>query len=279
MNAMTSSSASVSASPLAMARSFFGNRVLIYQLAKREVISRYRGSLMGLAWSFFNPLLMLAVYTFVFSVVFNARWGLENAHKGDFAIILFVGILVHGIFAECVNRAPTLIIGNASYVKHVVFPLETLPWVAMGAALFHAMVSLVVLLLAQLLMRGVLPLSVLYFPLVLLPLMLFTMGLAWMLSALGVFVRDIGQMTGILTTILLFLAPVFYPVTALPEGIRKWIYLNPLTFIIEQAREVLIWGKAPDFIGLGKYTLFALVVAWLGYVCFQKMRRGFADVI
>jgi len=279
MNAMAPSSAATSATPLSMIRSLVNNRVLIYQLAKREVISRYRGSLMGMAWSFFNPLLMLVVYTFVFSVVFNARWGVENAHKGEFAIILFVGILVHGIFAECVNRAPTLIIGNASYVKRVVFPLETLPWVAMGAALFHALVSLTVLLLAQLLIRGVLPVTVLYFPLVLLPLVIFTMGLAWLLSALGVFVRDIGQMTGILTTILLFMAPVFYPVTSLPEGIRKWIYLNPLTFIIEQSREVLTWGKAPDFVGLGKYTLVALAVAWVGYACFQKMRRGFADVI
>lgn len=262
-----------------MVRSFLVNRVLIYQLSKREVISRYRGSLMGLAWSFFNPLLMLAVYTFVFSVVFNARWGGDVAHKGDFAIILFVGILVHGIFAECVNRAPTLIVGNASYVKRVVFPLDTLPWVAMGAALFHALVTLVVLLLAQILIRGVLPPTALYIPLVVFPLVLFTMGLAWLLAALGVFVRDIGQMTGILTTILLFLAPVFYPVSALPEGIRKWIYLNPLTFIIEQARDVLIWNKAPDFIGLGKYTLFAALVAWFGFVCFQKLRRGFADVI
>ena len=262
-----------------MVRSFVSNRVLIYQLAKREVISRYRGSVMGLAWSFFNPLLMLAVYTFVFSVVFNARWGGDVAHKGDFAIILFVGILVHGIFAECVNRAPTLIVGNASYVKRVVFPLDTLPWVAMGAALFHAMVTLVVLLLAQILIRGVLPPTALYIPLVVLPLVLFTMGLAWLLAALGVFVRDIGQMTGILTTVLLFLAPVFYPVSALPEGIRKWIYLNPLTFIIEQARDVLIWNKPPDFIGLGKYALFAAFVAWFGFVCFQKLRRGFADVI
>ena len=279
MNPMISSSVAISGSPMAMIRSFVSNRVLIYQLSKREVISRYRGSLMGLAWSFFNPLLMLAVYTFVFSVVFNARWGVETANKGDFAIILFVGILVHGIFAECVNRAPSLIVGNASYVKRVVFPLETLPWVAMGAALFHAMVSLGVLLLAQLLIRGVLPITVVYLPLVLLPLVLLTMGLAWLLSALGVFVRDIGQMTGILTTILLFLAPVFYPVSSLPEGIRKWIYLNPLTFIIEASRDVLIWNKTPDFSGLGKYTVFAAFVAWFGYVCFQKMRRGFADVI
>ncbi|WP_045770583.1 ABC transporter permease [Xanthomonas albilineans] len=281
MNSITVSSSAVPLSPISMVRSFMVNRALIYQLAKREVISRYRGSLMGLAWSFFNPLLMLAVYTFVFSVVFNARWGdkTKTGHKGEFAIILFVGILVHGIFAECVNRAPTLIVGNASYVKRVVFPLDTLPWVAMGAALFHAFVSFVVLLIAEFFIRGSMPVSVLYFPLVLLPFVLFTMGLTWLFAALGVFVRDIGQMTGILTTILLFLAPVFYPVDSLPESVRKWIYLNPLAFIIEQARSVLIWGAAPDFVGLGEYFLFAFFVAWLGYVCFHKMRRGFADVI
>jgi len=259
--------------------SFLRHRKLIYQLAKREVISRYRGSVMGLAWSFFNPLLMLAVYTFVFSVVFNARWGGQAGHRGEFAIILFVGILVHGIFAECINRAPTLITSNSSYVKRVVFPLDTLPWVAMGAALFHALVSLIVLLVAQLFIRGVLPATVIYLPLVLFPLILFTMGLAWLLAALGVFIRDIGQMTGILTTILLFLAPVFYPVEALPVQIREWIYINPLTFIIEQSRDVLVWGVNPDLVGLGKYLLFAVFVALLGYACFQKMRRGFSDVI
>lgn len=276
---MTATSVFYSASPPAMVRSLVVNRALIYQLAKREVISRYRGSLMGLAWSFFNPVLMLAVYTFVFSVVFNARWGGDATGRGDFAIILFAGILVHGILAECVNRAPGLVVGNASYVKRVIFPLDVLPWVAMGAALFHALVTLAVLLLAQLLIRGVLPATTLFVPLVVFPLVLFTMGLAWLLAALGVFVRDIGQMTGIFTTVLLFLAPVFYPLDALPEGMRKWIYLNPLTFIIEQAREVLIWGRAPDFVGLGAYALFAAVVAWLGYACFQKMRRGFADVM
>lgn len=266
-------------SPHSMVGSMVSNHALVYQLAKREVISRYRGSLMGLAWSFFNPLLMLAVYTFVFSVVFQARWNTETPHMGEFAIILFVGVIVHGLFAECVNRAPGLIIGNASYVKRVVFPLETLPSVALLVSLFHAGVSLLVLVLAQLLVQGYVPLTALYLPVVLLPLALVTLGIAWLLAALGVFIRDIGQVTGIFTTVLLFLSPVFYPVEALPEHIRRWIYLNPLTFIIEQARGVLIWGVQPDMAGLGKYFLVSLMVAWLGYACFQKMRRGFADVL
>ena len=266
-------------SPQALVRSVVANRLLIWQLAKREVISRYRGSMFGLAWSFFNPLLMLAVYTFVFSVVFKARWGVDTSGHGDFAVILFVGIIVHGVFAECVNRAPGMILNNASYVKRVVFPLETLPWVAMGATLFHSLISLIVLLIAQLLLRGEIPITALWLPIVILPLIIATMGASWLLAAFGVYLRDIGQITGILTMVMLFMAPVLYPIEALPEKIRPWIYLNPLTFIIEQAREVLLWGHMPDFIGLGKYTIGALLVAWLGFAAFQKMRRGFADVL
>lgn len=263
-----------------MFRSLYSNRLLIWQLAKREVISRYRGSMLGLAWSFFNPLLMLSVYTFVFSVVFRARWGVDTqGTHGEFAVILFVGFIVHGVFAECANRAPGLVLNNASYVKRVVFPLETLPWVAMGATLFHSLISLLVLFIAHLLLRGAIPFTALWLPVVILPLVIATMGVSWLLAALGVYLRDIGQVTGIITTIMLFLAPVMYPVQALPESVRPWIYLNPLTFIIEEARKVLLWGLSPDFVNLGKYMALALCVAWLGYAAFQKMRRGFADVL
>jgi len=266
-------------SPMALVRSFLSNRMLVWQLTRRDVVSRYRGSVFGLAWSFFNPLLMLAVYTFVFSVVFKARWGLDTNGHGDFAVIPFVGIIVHGVFAECVNRAPGLILNNASYVKRVIFPLETLPWVAMGATLFHSLVSVLVLLIAQIVLRGSVPLTALWLPVVVLPLIVGTMGISWLLAAFGVYLRDIGQVTGILTTVMLFMAPVLYPVQALPEGLRPYIYLNPLTFIIEQSREVLLWGNAPNLVGLGKYALGAMLVAWFGFAAFQKMRRGFADVL
>lgn len=268
-----------SASPVALVRSLWANRYLITQLTRREVISRYRGSVVGLAWSFFNPLLMLAVYTFFFSVVFQARWGGDGANRAEFAIFLFSGIIVHGLFAECINRAPTLILSNANYVKRVVFPLEVLPWVAMGSAVFHTAVSLMVLLLAQLFLSHELTTSVLYFPVIILPLVVMSMGIAWMLAAVGVFVRDIGQITAVLTTALLFLSPVFYPVSAMPESYRPLMTYNPLTFIIEQARAVLLLGGTPDWIGLLKYSLIALVVAVCGFAVFQKMRRGFADVL
>jgi lipopolysaccharide transport system permease protein len=265
-------------SPIAMIEACWRNRRLMGQLVEREVISRYRGSMMGLAWSFFNPLLMLTVYTFVFSVVFKARWGGADGSKASFAIFLFAGLLVHGVFAECIVRAPSLIIANTNYVKRVIFPLEILTGVAMGSALFHAFVSLLVLLAVQV-FQGGLHYTALYFPLVLMPLVLMTMGIAWILAAVGVYIRDIGYITQIITTVMLFMSPVFYPIDAMPAEARRWMYLNPLTFIIEQARAALILGTPLDWSGLALYSLIGLAFAWLGFWCFQKMRRGFADVL
>lgn len=235
---------------------------------------------MGLAWSLFNPILMLVVYTFVFSVVFKARWGTggEESQSG-FAIVLFVGMIVYGLFAEMANRAPGLILSNVNYVKKVVFPLEILPVVGLGAALFHAIISLVVLLVAILLINGNLAWTFIFFPLILTPLLLATLGASWFLASLGVFVRDAGQTIGIFTTVLMFFSPVFYPISALPEKFQIWLMLNPLTFVIEQSRAVMIFGKQPDWAGLGIYAGASLVVAWAGYWWFQKTRKGFADVL
>lgn len=263
----------------ALVGSLWDNRGLVSQLARRDITARYRGSLAGMAWAFINPLLMLGIYTFVFSVVFKARWGGSSLDHGSFAIVLFVGILVHGVFAECLNRAPGLILANAGYVKRVVFPLEILPWVGMGTALFHAATSFGVLLVAEWVVMGRVPWTVVFLPLVVVPLALATMGLSWVFAAIGVFIRDIGQMTSLLTMALLFLSPVFYPVSALPERYRFLFLLNPLTPIIELARDVVIWGRIPDWGTLGLCTGVSLVVAWLGFWAFQRMRPGFADVL
>ena len=270
-----------SASLKALARSLWCNRQLIRQMTVREVVGRYKGSVMGLFWSFLNPVFMLVVYTFVFSVVFKARWGVGGVEetKTQFAVVLFVGMIVHGLFAEVLNRAPGLILANANYVKKVVFPLEILPIVSMGGALFHSLVSLGVLLAAFVIFNGYLHWTVIFIPFVLLPLVILVLGLAWMLASLGVFLRDVGQTIGIITTVMMFLSPVFFPVTALPEQYRPVIMANPLTFIIEQSREVLIWGRLPDWVSLGVYTLIASVIAWAGYIWFQKTRKGFADIL
>jgi len=262
----------------AMLQSFIKNKALIYQMSKREVIGRYKGSAMGLLWSFFNPILMLLVYTFVFSVIFKARWpGVTN--NLEFAGILFAGLIIYSLFSECISRAPSLILSNVNYVKKVVFPLDILTWIAMGASLFHACISIVVLLSFMLLLNGTIHWTVIFFPFILFPLVCLTMGLSWLLASLGTYIRDIGQGIGIVVMAMMFLSPIFYPATAFPESYRILFYLNPLTFIIEQARAVLLWGELPDWGGLGIYLIVSLCVAWLGFAWFQKTRRGFADVL
>lgn len=267
------------ASPKAMVTSLWRSRDLIVQMTQREVIGRYRGSIMGLLWSFMNPLFMLAVYSFVFSVAFKARWSGGDESQGQFAVVLFAGMIVHALFAEVLNRAPGTVLGNVNYVKKVVFPLEILVVVNLGAALFHALISLAVLLAAFLLLNGFVHWTAVFAPLVLLPLMVLTLGLGWILASLGVFVRDIGQFIGVLTSALMFLSPVFYPLSALPENLQPWLQLNPLTFIIEQTRDVLLWGRLPDWMGLALYLLGASIFAWIGFFWFQKTRKGFADVL
>ena len=284
---MTNSSTAINphatqpASIVALTRSLWRNRQLIVQMTKREVVGRYQGSTFGLAWSFLNPVFMLVVYTFVFSEIFKSRWGGVGGDdsKTQFALVLFVGMIVLSLFSEVLNRAPGLILSNVNYVKKVVFPIEILPAIAMGAALFHSLISLGVLLAAFALFNGYLHWTAIFIPLVMLPLVILTLGLAWMLASLGVFLRDVGQTIGIITTVLTFLSPVFYPVTAVPERFKALIMANPLTFIIEQAREVLVWGHLPDWLGLGAYTVAAIALAWAGYAWFQKTRKGFADVL
>lgn len=269
-------------SPIALMRSLIRNRQLIVQMARREVVGRYKGSVMGLLWSFLNPIFMLAVYTFFFSVVFKARWGVVEGveeSKTQFAVVLFVGMIVHGLFAEVLNRAPDLITNNVNYVKRVVFPLEILPVVSLSAALFHSLVSLTVLLIAFATFNHYLHWTVIFAPLVFLPLIIISLGFAWIFASLGVFLRDVGQTIGIFTTVLMYISPVFFPITAMPEEYRPIMMANPLTFIIEQAREVLIWGHTPDWIGISIYTLVASIIAWVGFVWFQKTRKGFADVL
>jgi lipopolysaccharide transport system permease protein len=264
----------------AMFRSLWINRQLIMQMTKREVAGRYRGSRMGLGWSIFNPLMMLVIYTFVFSEIFKAKWGVvSDETKLDFAMVLFAGLIIHGLFAECVNRAPSLILENTDYVKKVVFPLEALPWIAMGSALFHTAVSLVILVITNLAFNHQLPWTAVLFPLTLLPLALATIGLTLALSALGVYLRDVGHVTGLFCTILLFISPIFYPISALPKEYQAWLQYNPLVFILEEGRNTLIFGRTPDWAGLVIAVIIGLLIAWAGFWWFQKTRKGFADVL
>ena len=271
--------ATASASPVGAVRSLWANRQLIARMGQREIIGRYKGSAMGLAWSFITPLFMLAIYTFVFSVVFQARWGTSEESKTQFAVVLFAGLIVHTLFSDVINRAPQLVLGNVNYVKKVVFPLEILPVVQLLSATFHALVSVAVLIAAQLVFQGSLPITALLLPVVLLPFLLLTLGLAWCLASLGVFVRDVGQTISLVTSVMLFMSPVFFPVQSLPPALQPWMHLNPLTFVIEQVREVVVWGRLPDWQGLAVYSLASIATAWLGFAWFQKTRKWFADVL
>lgn len=265
--------------PLAPFRIAWQHHRLIRRLAKREVDARYRGSLLGIVWAVLNPLLMLVVYTFIFTTVFQARWGAAEGGSGEFALLLFSGLILFNIFADCINRAPGLLLENVSYIKKVVFPLEILPVVGLAVALFNAALGFLILAVFHLAVLGLPPPTALLLPMVLLPLCLTTLGISWFLASAGVFLRDIRQIVGVVVTVLMFMSPIFYPISALPEQFRALIHLNPLTTVLEQSKDLLFWGRIPDPLDWALATLAGWACAWLGYLWFMKTRRGFADVV
>ncbi len=269
------------ANPVEMVRHLWQHRELIGQFTKREVLGRYKGSFLGVVWSFVTPLLMLAIYTFVFSVIFKARWGnnLSDNSQTGFALTLFTGLIAFNVFGECLNRAPGLIISNPNYVKKVVFPLEILPVSVLGSALINSLFSLVILLIANLIFHGAIPWTIIFLPLMYLPLTLLCLGLGWFLASLGVFVRDVGHLIGVVIQVLFFMTPIFYPIEALPERLRFVLYLNPLTFIINHFRRVILWGQMPDWREFLVITVLTGVVCMLGYIWFMKSKKTFADVV
>ncbi|HEY0661750.1 MAG TPA: ABC transporter permease [Lysobacter sp.] len=264
-----------------MFRAAWMHRSLIRALTYREIVGRYRGSAFGAAWSVINPLLMLLIYTFVFTSIFKMRWGAGGnaSAPSDFALMLFAGMLVFAFFSECVTRAPTLVSGNPNLVKKIVFPLEIQAYVMVGAGLFQSAVTLLILVAAILFSKGLPPPTALWLPLVFLPLCFINLGAIWFLSSLGVFLRDIGQVIGHFVMMAMFLSPMFYPVTAIPEQFRTFFHLNPLTFLMEQTRHVLLLGQAPDWTYLALFTAASIGFAWLGFWWFQRTRQGFADVL
>lgn len=267
------------ANPLGFLLILWQHRRLILRLSGREIQSRYRGSFLGLAWAVLTPILFLCVYTFVFSTVFQARWTNDLVGTNRFTMMLFAGLLVFNFFAECVNRAPTLIMENIAYIKKVVFPLEALIWVSLLSGLFNVGISLILLVILHLIVVGLPPLTILWLPVVLAPLVAFTGGLVWFLASIGVFLRDLRQIISVITSMLMFLSPIFFPVSAVPIDMQPLIYLNPLTFIIEQVRAVAILGISPDGVGLLMISLGAWALAWLGSAWFMRTKKGFADVV
>jgi lipopolysaccharide transport system permease protein len=259
--------------------SFWRHRHLILRLTRREVQAKYRGSLLGLLWALLSPLLLLAVFTFIFSTVFEMRWDVEIRSRSDFALLLFSGLICFWLFSECVSRAPELVFENVSYVKRVVFPLEVLPWVALLSGVFHAALSSLVLLAAYVVWLGTPPWTAALVPILFLPLLLVIMGLSWFLASLGVFLRDTKQIVPVVVTMLMFLSPIFYPLSAIPESFQGFVQLNPLAYIIEEIRAALFYGRLPAWLPFGLAAASGWLVAWLGLVWFQITRKGFADVV
>jgi lipopolysaccharide transport system permease protein len=264
---------------VALGRGLHEHRRLINQFAWRDVVARYKGSYLGIAWSFAVPLVMLAVYGFVFSVVFEARWGINDESRLDFALTLYCGLLAFNIFAEVVGRAPTLVTANPGYVKKVVFPLEVLPVAALGTALFNTAIWLVILIPAWALANHMVSPTLWMFPLALLPLCLLSVGLAWFISSLGVFIRDIAHPVGILVQVLLFMSGVFFAVNLLPATYQKVLLLNPLVTILDNVRRTALWGEPIHWRSWTIATVGSLIVFQLGYAWFMRTKKAFADVI
>ena len=255
-------------------------RQLFIKLLRRDFAERYRGSYLGLLWSLLLPLLSLLVFTFFFGVIFQMRWaGRSDASLGDLALVLFVGMALYNFLAECLSRAPGLILAHQNYVKSVVFPLEMLPGVMVASALLTLTATLLVILLLQETLGSGLSWTVMLLPLTVLPLVLFVLGLSGFLASLGVYIRDIQQLIIPLVQLMMFLSPVFYPVAALPEAMRPWLQLNPLALAIEQTRGIILFGQAPGWtpylVSLAAGGLTALLGVWW----FARTRKGFADVL
>ncbi len=259
--------------------SIYKNWGLIKDLVRRDFFGRYKGSMLGVLWSLLNPLLILAIYTMVFSVAFKARWGTGEESKVTFAIVLFSGMIVHSFFAECLNRAPGLITAHASYVKKVVFPLEALIWMALLSAFLNFLVSFAVLLFFCLITGTEVHMGSLLIPVVILPLIFMMLGFSWIFASLGVYLRDLSQMIAMVSSVAIFLAPIFYPLDVLPESYRALLIWNPITLPVIQLRELMLWGKPIDWKQWGISFFVGIFLSQAGFWWFQKTRKGFSDVI
>lgn len=254
------------------------HRSLVLELTKREFSGRYRGSFGGVVWSFVQPLFLLTVYTVAFGVILKSRWGFSGG-TADYALMLFAGLIVFNAFSEVLSKSSTLIIDNPNFVKKVVFPLELLPVISVATALIHAFIGIVVWFLGYALLFGVPKMTAILFPLVLACFVPVLLGLGWLLSSIGVVMKDIGQLTAMLNHTLLFLTPIFYSIEAAPPLLQNLLMLNPLTFVVEQFRLVLFYGQLPMLSGLAIYFALASLFAWASLILFRRLRPGFADMV
>lgn len=268
--------------PRAMVRGLWGHRELILRLAHRDIVGRYRAAHLGLLWSVITPLVLLAIYTFVFTAVFHARWNAADVPetRGAFALTMFCGMLLFNLFAEVATRAPFMVVANPNYVKKVVFPLEVFAVSGLLSALFNLAIGLGVWLVGWfLIMGGLPPATMAWLPVVLVPVCLVTLAAAWVLASVGVFVRDIGPAVTLGVQILFFVTPIFYRVEQIPMPYRRLLEINPLTHAVADARRVLMWGESPAWAWWAASTVVSAVLAVVAYAFFVKSKRAFGDVL
>jgi lipopolysaccharide transport system permease protein len=264
-------------SPAAFATNLWRYRDLLWQFTQREVELRHKGSHLGLIWSLLNPLLMLGLYVVVFTFIFNAR--LPNESRVDYALGVFLGLTIFQFLAEIISIAPMIIVGNPNFVKKVVFPLEILPASTVGAATFHMLVSLGLLLIGVAVMGDGLTLQIFWLPVLVLPLALFALGLVWVLAALGVFFRDLSQLAQFLSLVLMYASAVFYPVERIPAAVWQFLRFNPLLLTVDMARNAVLWDHSPNFKHLAYVYVVGLIMCYVGHHVFRKLKPAFADVL
>jgi len=255
-----------------------GRSELVLSLARRELLLRYKGSALGVIWAVLTPVVMIVIFTFIFAGIFGARFGVRSS-PWEYAIYLFCGLLPWNMFQETLILSATTIVSHANLVKRVVFPLETLPIAQALAALANQMFGTLALLVATIIIRQELHLTVLWLPLLLIPQLVATLGAAWLIASLGVFLRDIAQGISLFLMAWMYLTPIIYPESIVPERYRFYININPFTPLIRSYRRILIEGAAPDWSGLAYFTAVAILCFLFGYWWFAKTRKNFADVI
>lgn len=266
--------------PIKLIKNYWSNRQLIKQFSEREIFSRYKGSILGILWSFITPLIMITVYTFVFSVVFKGRWGIEASdNKFEFAVIMFCGLTVYNIFNEVINRSPMLIVSNVNYVKKVIFPLEVLPATALISTFVHGIINMIILVVAANVFVRTSAWTILLAVIILIPLLMFVLGLSLLISSLSVYIRDLSNTVGLVTNVLFYITPIFYPISEVPEFLRPYMYINPLTSVVENFRSVVIWGTTPNWTSFLINFVVSYVILSIGYYVFKKVQRGFSDVL
>lgn len=264
---------------LPFASDLWVQRELLWQFTLRNVEMRHKGSHLGLIWSFLNPLLMLGLYVAVFGYIFGGKFGvLPNETRVDYALGIFLGLTLFHYLAEVLGLAPALIVGNPNFVKKVVFPLEILPAASAAGAVFHLLISLGLALLSLLLFGQRIPVTILWLPVIIAPVILMGLGISWLISALGVFFRDIGQIVQFLSTALMWASGVFYSAQKYPAA-WVWLRYNPLLLAIDLIRDAALWARPLNYHHLAYVYACGLLVCILGHHAFKRMKPAFADVI